>query len=141
MYSYTETPYTFYGHCYSKFTLSDCIFFLLNAYIPKIWSPLQKSVQFSSICMRSSQSSPFLLHYRSYTINSLDRCISFCEKGEKMQGQLNFPIFVQQLRYVHYLYYSRHLNAINGVERLRLWNEMGKTILFQYTKSTVKKDI
>ena len=88
-----KNPYTFYGHCYSKFNLSDCIFFLLNAYIPKIWSPLQKSVQFSSICMRSSQSCPFLLHYRSYTISSLDRCISFCEKGREDTRTTQFSHF------------------------------------------------
>ena len=82
----------------------------------KIGSPLNKSAQFSSICMRSSQSCPFLLHYRSRRIISFDRCISFEKKGEKIQGQLIFPICVQQLQYVHYLQNGRHLNAINGVE-------------------------
>ena len=93
----------------------------------KTWSPLNKSAQFSSIYMRSSQSCPFLLHYRSRTIISFDRCISFEKKGEHTRTTHSFPISVQQLQYVHYLYYGRHLDAINDVERLSLRNDIGKS--------------
>ena len=93
----------------------------------KTWSSLNKSAQFSSIYMRSSQPCPFLLHYRSRTIISFDRCISFEKKGEHTRTTHSFPISVQQLQYVHYLYYGRHLNAINDVKRLSLRNYIGKS--------------
>ena len=83
------------------------------------WPPLNWSIQFSSICMRSSQPCPFLPYYRSYTIILFDRCISF----EHIQGQLNiFPFscntqqFHALTKYTHYLHYGRHLNTINVIE-------------------------
>ena len=107
----------------------------------KTWSPLNKSAQFSSIYMRSSQSCPFLLHYRSRTIISFDRCISFEKKGEHTRTTHSFPISVQQLQYVHYLYYGRHLNAINDVERLSLRIYMGSVILFLCPNRDEKRDL